>query len=176
MRKISVILLVLMILYGSAHYIVYLTMIRAIKQEVKKEMKQNLKLNDLETFEINANQDLPSGAVWEETGKEFSLNGKMFDIVKTITKGNKKILNCINDTREANLKNHYAAIFHADFGRKRDMSNKHLKSLRLISFFLIPGGNRIMNTEKDTSIDFSDLSAPIIPGFFSITSPPPEFV
>lgn len=41
--------------------------------------------------------------VWKDNGKEFSLNGEMYDVAKIKIENGKTVIYCINDTKETRL-------------------------------------------------------------------------
>ncbi len=63
-------------------------------------------------------QVIDAGAVkstieWEENGKEFSLDGKMYDVVKMMVQSGRTYYYCINDEKEEQLLNTYSKLVNA---------------------------------------------------------------
>jgi len=73
------------------------------KETVKNKIIHRLEEKDLEVIPAEKNP----GIVWEEEGSEFSLNGEMYDVVKTTVVNGKKLLFCINDKKEKALVDQY---------------------------------------------------------------------
>lgn len=76
------------------------------KEAIKEKIFQNLKDEELQSISLSDNQNI----YWEEDGKEFLLNGEMYDVVKTKTVNGKVILYCINDKKEKALIDNYNLI------------------------------------------------------------------
>lgn len=75
------------------------------KEYIKEKILGQLKEEDLEIVSPG-NQNI----YWEEKGKEFSLNGEMYDVVKAKTVNGKTMLYCINDKKEKALIDNYNLI------------------------------------------------------------------
>ena len=107
LKKISLILLLAVLVYSQVGYYFVLRYSQEKQKEaVKKEILGTLKLQDLEAVSVN---DHPA-ILWEEEGKEFLLNGEMYDVVKSSTVNGKQILYCINDKKEKTLIDRYNTI------------------------------------------------------------------
>ena len=53
--------------------------------------------SSMKVFDAEANK---TAIIWEEEGKEFLLNGKMYDVAKTKIIGGKTYLYCVSDNKE----------------------------------------------------------------------------
>jgi len=75
------------------------------QENSKNEMKERIisLASDDDLLKIDLNNNIR----WEESGKEFSLNGEMFDVVRSKTVNGKTILYCLNDTKEQEIINQY---------------------------------------------------------------------
>ena len=76
------------------------------KEAIKEKIFQNLKDEELQSISLSDNQNI----YWEEDGKEFLLNGEMYDVVKTKTVNGKVILYCNSDKKEKALIDNYNLI------------------------------------------------------------------
>lgn len=56
-----------------------------------------------ELFKITVDDKNSNKLKWEETGKEFELDGKMFDVVRSIKEKGQIIYWCYNDKKEESL-------------------------------------------------------------------------
>ncbi|HEX7904937.1 MAG TPA: hypothetical protein VF487_13765 [Chitinophagaceae bacterium] len=72
------------------------------KEAIKEKILGQLKEEELEIISLN-DQNIH----WEEEGKEFFLNGEMYDVVITKTMDGKVMLYCINDKKEKSLIDNY---------------------------------------------------------------------
>jgi hypothetical protein len=77
------------------------------KKAIKEIIVGQLKDKELEQISLSDNKHK---IFWEEEGKEFSLNGEMFDVVKKKVVNGKTILLCINDKIEQALLDKYNSI------------------------------------------------------------------
>jgi hypothetical protein len=91
----------------AGYYFVMQSNQEDIREEMKARVLGTLKDSEMEVVSLSGNQDNIS---WEETGKEFSLNGKMYDLVKKITREGNVLLYCINDGKEKQLIDRYNEI------------------------------------------------------------------
>ena len=76
------------------------------KEAIKEKIFQNLKDEELQSISLSDNQNI----YWEEDGKEFLLNGEMYDVVKRKIINGKVVLYCINDKKEKELVDNYNLI------------------------------------------------------------------
>lgn len=77
------------------------------KEVIKEKILSNLKDEELQIISLTDNQQK---IYWEEEGKEFSFNGKMYDVVKSKTIKGKVVLYCIDDKKEKQLIENYNSI------------------------------------------------------------------
>lgn len=55
---------------------------------------------------------------WEESGKEFSQDGQLYDVVKSVIKNGKTILYCINDVKEKELLHNFCKALKSGNNKK----------------------------------------------------------
>lgn len=72
-----------------------------IQKEIRREIRQGLSEKDLTLISMPVNDE--SGICWIKPGKEFTFNGKMYDVVKITINNNRKFYYCIDDVKEKNL-------------------------------------------------------------------------
>lgn len=77
--------------------------------------------------------DLTNNIRWEEKGKEFSMNGEMFDVVRIKNVNGKTILYCLNDTQEQEIINKYN-----NHTKNNSSSGKKVSVLPVITLYLEP--------------------------------------
>ena len=78
-----------------------------LKEEVQAAIHNRLASKELEIISYTDNQQQ---IFWEEEGKEFMINGQMYDVVKTKTVNGNVMLYCINDKKEKELIDNYNLI------------------------------------------------------------------
>lgn len=85
----------------SIDYFVFKYRQNAIRKEIKAEIKNGVNEKELFTFTVT---DIYLGnAVWIKPGKEFKLNGTLYDIVRKEYKNGITYYKCINDKQETKL-------------------------------------------------------------------------
>lgn len=109
------------------------------KEAVKEKIFRQIKDEELEIISVN-NQKI----YWEEEGKEFFLNGKMYDVVKTKTVNGMVMLYCINDKKEKAYIDNYNSI--TKNNSSSDKKGKNFFDNSLILF--------VDNSEKNIDINF----------------------
>lgn len=70
------------------------------RAEIKKQLKNGFKAGELTRICIDEHQ---ANLVWEEQGKEFHLNGKLYDVVSQWTTGRVTVYYCLNDQQELRM-------------------------------------------------------------------------
>lgn len=84
------------------YYFLYVYKQYEIKQEIKQELISTLPLTSFQSF---ASDD--RNIIWEEKDKEFSVDGKMYDVATTKIINGKKTYYCLSDEKETDLVNTY---------------------------------------------------------------------
>jgi hypothetical protein len=102
--------------------VVFYCSLQQAKEEMKMRIFSHLDDSELEAIFYSKNKDK---IVWEEDGKEFLLDGKMYDVIRFKTINNDKIIYCISDRNETKLLEKYGKtieenIFH---GKKQKSVN-----------------------------------------------------
>jgi hypothetical protein len=96
--------------------------------QVKKEVERQLLANSLHESEMDifVLEEYKDKIKWEEDGKEFYLDGEMYDVVRTREHGGKTVLYCLKDTKEQELLNHLVKLVKDT--RKNSRSGKIIKA------------------------------------------------
>lgn len=85
----------------SLDYFVFKYRQSQIRKEIKKQIKNGVAEEDLFTFAV---ADINTDHVeWIKPGKEFRMNGTMYDIVRMELMDGKSYYKCINDEQEGKL-------------------------------------------------------------------------
>lgn len=96
-------LLLLLLCNQLGYYFFYAYNQYRIKEDIKHQLVLNLPENKLTIFASNDER-----IVWAEDQKEFSINGKMYDIAKVKVINNNKYYYCLSDDEETTLLKNYA--------------------------------------------------------------------
>ncbi|GAB4278839.1 MAG: hypothetical protein Kow0068_02590 [Marinilabiliales bacterium] len=110
LRKYIAILLIALFLYNSAGYYIVFTLIRnSAEQQIKDTIKRNISPSSLIKITFKNEKDIN----WTKQGKEFSLNGEMYDIIKQEISNNLYIYYCVHDFKDSKIyKSLYNIISH----------------------------------------------------------------
>ena len=131
MKKTAAIILICALAFSQIGYYLYM---RFTQEDLRKEMKARIRTlaseHDLVAIDLN---DEISQIRWEEEGKEFSLSGEMYDVVKTKELGGRMILYCIKDKIEQGIINKYN-----DLTKNNSSAGKKGIVLPLISVYMDP--------------------------------------
>lgn len=84
---------------------------KKIVKEIKARIRAGMPDESLAVFEKNR---IAPYITWKKKGKEFILNGEMYDVVRVKKNNGKTFIYCIKDSEEKKLLNEYADTFHDD--------------------------------------------------------------
>lgn len=118
-----------------------------------------------------------NGFKWEEEGKEFRLNGNMYDVVKSERSGDNIIFTCVNDTREEAMNSMVSDILMQQYSNNQDKKNQACTLLELVpkhympaQFKLFFSENKLLLIQHDHVIDYA------LTGHAQIQLPPPKYL
>jgi hypothetical protein len=95
-----------------------------IKEEVKRELLAGMPDAALEIIIM---EDQGAALKWEETGKEFSLNGAMYDVARVKKSNGKTLLYCLNDKNEKQLLKKLALAIKSSNSRNNKSEKQTIK-------------------------------------------------
>jgi len=158
----------LSILFTSqvGYYFIYAIHQHIIKEQIERQLLATIPESSLEI--INAEQ-FADKIEWEEKGKEFSLDGILYDVVRIKKTDGKTLLYCINDKKEKQLLNNLATAVNANHGTKQEKNT--IKSLLL---------DLVCSKDEEKSASFSvppvysPFNVTLISSFEEINIPPPK--
>lgn len=108
MRKLLIIIVLCLFMAGQfGYYALYSYQQSELKEAMKERMLAGLPDSVLQIMD---EKDLKADIEWEQEGKEFSLAGKMYDVVKTVQQNGKVYYYCINDDQEEEMLNSFSRI------------------------------------------------------------------
>lgn len=99
-KVISILFLVIIFCSEIGYYFFYTLQQYQVKSQARKELLSNIDLSLLEKIDLEKNI---LSIEWEEEGKEFYLEGQLYDVKKTVIENSKTILYCINDKKEEQI-------------------------------------------------------------------------
>lgn len=167
MRKVLAVSLIAILIVNLFGYFISFTAQRyRIRMEAKIEKRRNAREFAFSPAEFEKLHTC-------EGGKEFSLNGGMYDVVKKELRGGKIILTAYFDHKETGLIQNFLSYF------KDETSSSKSKRHRIPSFNLFEfvaaatPFEWYVPTQKFT---FLSYSSPLIPAVLEISSPPPDLL
>ena len=176
MKKAVPIFLAFLILYNVLGYlIVFKTFQYSIRNEVRQKIVNSVPENELIVIRLT-NAEMKSGknGYAKTDNMEFSLAGKMYDIVRSKTEGDTNILYCINDTKEeslfANLDAHVKRYMESNIPLKQK-SNTLFQVI--VTQAILQKKSPFMQNESAYEYVFS-FSEKLNSTFIHIPSPPPK--
>ena len=148
------------------YYLHALAMREEAKTEFKEKMKASLMDTALDIFECNVIKNKVS---WEDEGKEFWLNGQLYDVVMQKIINGKKLIYCLQDKKEEQVIEQQLKLTN-----NANSSGKNLKTVKfsLPDFILFPNhtkGAAINKPVRYSLIKSRELAQDLKP-----VSPPPQ--
>jgi hypothetical protein len=147
------------------YYFVYTIHQHIVKEEIEEELLANIPDSSLE---IIIAEEFGDRIKWKEEGKEFSLDGELYDIARTKTVDGKTLLYCINDKKEKQILDNLIKAVNKNQDNKRGRNiNPVLPDLVFI--------NLIEPLDVfSVSSQYAFLNVTLVSSFEEITSPPPK--
>ena len=146
------------------YYFVYTIQQHIIKEEIERELLTQIPDSSLD---VVVEEDHSGKLEWEEEGKEFSLNGDMYDVARIEIKDGKTYLYCINDKKEKEILNNLVKAVNHDSKKERNNVKPVLTDMIIIA---------TVEPEKtfSDSSPYGSLSVSPVSSFKEITIPPPK--
>jgi hypothetical protein len=94
--------LILTLLFFSqiGYRFIYLIQQHELKEQAEAQLLSTINNDQFDQINEDDNRD---NIIWEEEGKEFSLNGQLYDVAKKEVINGKTIFYCLNDKKEEQL-------------------------------------------------------------------------
>jgi hypothetical protein len=101
-RKYLSVIILMLFLFNIGGYYLWFSIVKSnIQKEVRQEIRKGLSEKDLTLITVPVNDE--KGICWIKPGKEFTYQGKMYDVVKSKISDNKRLYYCIDDIKEKKL-------------------------------------------------------------------------
>ncbi len=139
------------------------------REEIKSRLLQSIPDNELTAISV---QDNAATISWEEEGKEFSLNDRMYDVVRNREVNGKKLLLCLDDEKESRL----VEKMKTQTGSQQQTPGKDGKMpvFKLVYDAIIIPDNIYQALVPASSRVFMMYDASLLQQAASITVPPPK--
>lgn len=167
MRKAFVILVLTAIFFNEVGYIFYYSYQQyQVKAAVKKELL-SVQDNFLDVIELDQNRQ---SIIWEEEGREFLLNGEMYDVKKTAVRNGKTYLYCLSDKKEESLLKKSSTTAHKN---NKSGSTKHVLKLQA-NDYLVTGNVITYHSSQQPLQQFFIFNERALSNPGDIIVPPPR--
>jgi len=169
-RIVSSILLFLVISSQIGTYLVYAVQQAINKENIAQTMAHQLPEDQLVKIKNTKAID------WEEAGKEFTLNGIFYDVVKTEKINQETWFYCINDTMQTQLYNNYTvSLNNKTEGLPLNKESKQALKFSLSYFILDPSTEQSRWAAFNKTYYFN-FGQEILSIALPINAPPPKLV
>lgn len=174
LKKLTLISLLSIIVLSQFGYYCFCTLqIYAAKESAKEQILKQIPENLLTKISM---EDYGNAIKWEEEGREFSLMGAMYDVVKIKNEHGKNILLCINDAKEDEILAAFASVIINNSGTSSGSSGH-----QTIIKFSIPEwisecyNYDFLGININTSTEYFKYDSSLHSGAKEVNSPPPNF-
>jgi hypothetical protein len=143
-----------------------------IKEAVKHELLAKLPESSLEIIDANAHKN---DIEWEEEDREFYLHGQMYDVAFIKISNGKKLIYCLNDSKEEDLMKRFANAVNS--GNEQNSTSKHghhIIKFQLSDFVLL--NEHTIKINERVSTTYFDRSFALITNFTEVFTPPPDLI
>jgi hypothetical protein len=169
-RIVSSILFFLVISSQIGTYLVYAVQQAINKENIAQTMAHQLPEDQLVKIKNTKAID------WEEAGKEFTLNGIFYDVVKTEKINGETWFYCINDTMQTQLYNNYTVSLNTKTeGLPLNKESKQALKFSL-SYFLVYPTTAMLAFNGLNKISYYSIEQEILSITLPIDAPPPKLV
>ena len=152
-------------LFNISGYYLWFTILKLnVQKEIRQEIRHGLSEKDLTLITVPIDDE--SGICWIKPGKEFTLSGKMYDVVKIKISGNWKSYYCINDIKEKKLI--------ARFSKMNETNQKARKLLVNFQYIYVIQPESYFHINETSDHDYVIKSFDATSIIEEVTSPPPK--
>jgi hypothetical protein len=173
LKKIITISISLLLFFSQiGYYFLYMFQQYQVKESVKQELMSKLPESSLEIIDADACKD---DIEWEEEGREFYLQGQMYDVAFIKVTDGKKLIYCLNDSKEKALLESFANAIKS--GNEQNSSNKgghHIIKFQLPDFLILNG--YAVTICEPLSVPYVDYSSSLISNITEVFTPPPDLI
>lgn len=149
-RTTAISLLFLLLASQFGHHLLYSLQDWDIREEQERRI-----LNSIPEAYLERIEDSPTLS-WEEPGKEFHWNGKMYDVVRSRTENGRTVHYALSDDKEAELVKTFARVMNLDPNGPSPSKDGKLVVKLQIPVFTMPETPAVLVRER-ASIDHSTV-------------------
>lgn len=168
-RTISISFIVLLFLSQAGYYVYYAAQRNAARQEMKEQLETGIPQNALVQIVLEDNS-----LKWVEPGREFYLDGKLFDVASVSKQGEKTLLNCVSDNKESDVMQGLAKFLKAGTDTNTDgKTSGHLLKF-LLSDYIVQSHEKLFLSVQLTGLRHAIYDAVIHSVVTEVNAPPPR--
>ena len=158
MRKfLPISLLVLVFISQVGYYFFYTFERSAAKASMQEAMEESTEQSPMQVIVL---EDNVASIRWEEKGKEFYLDGILYDIASTEKVGGKTLMHCMADKKELQLVKDVAKVLASVNEKSTGKESKHNLKFQLNDFVLL-AVEKTGNTQSVPSRQYFDFDVAI---------------
>jgi hypothetical protein len=150
---------------------VYAIQQHLIKEEAEEQLFATINDDQFEKVDLTANYQ---GIVWEEEGKEFFLNGQMYDVAKKEIKNGKTILYCLNDKKEQQLLQDFVKKIKSNTDNTSGNKNSNHTVKFQLSDFTELTQKSLIEVPLIASKKYHEFKVPLYAIIKKVNTPPPN--
>ncbi len=165
LKKITAIVLFTVFFLSQAGY---LLLIQYQVSSWKEEMQFLIDNNLHEDVVIISLEDNISRIHWEKNGREFSLNGELYDVVVRTKSDGKNFLHCVHDKEEKRLKEHAHNII------KKNLAQAKKQLRTMLPVYVKAHTEQILQCDLLDIPAFNSMIQEPVEGNLQISFPPPR--
>ena len=172
MRKsITISLISLLFLSQAGYYFYYAAQRAQVRHEMQEQLSTELSENLLELI---IQEDNETAINWQEPGKEFYLDGKLYDVASKKKINGKTFLYCVNDKNEHELVQDMAKMVKAGSdANTSDAAGKHTIKFQWADYIL-HSNERAMYSINNTVQYHTGFDAALVSSVQEVNAPPPR--
>ena len=171
-KSITISFLLLLFFSQVGYYFLYMFQQHQIKETVKHELLAKLPESSLQIIDANTHKN---DIEWEEEGREFYLQGQMYDVAFIKVTDGKTLIYCLNDSKEEVLLKSLANAVNS--GNEQNSSNKdghYIIKFQLSDFLII--SEHIIAINEPAPLQYADYSSSLISHITEVFTPPPDLI
>ena len=168
-KRIAISLLLLLFLSQAGYHFYYAFEREQLRREMKEQLLAELPESPLELI-IQEEHTIN----WEDSGKEFYLDGRLYDVAKVKKINGKIFLYCLADKKEDGLVQDMAKLVRSGSdANNSDAAGKHSIKFQLADY-IIHSTEKIIYSTGNAHQQYSDFDAALFSSIQEVNAPPPR--
>ena len=143
-----------------------------IKEAVKHELLAKLPESLLEIIDANAHKN---DIKWEEEDREFYLHGQMYDVAFIKIMNGKKLIYCLNDSKEEDLLKRFADVVNS--GNEQNSTSKHgYHIIKFQSSDYVILSQYTIKINEPVLVKYINHTVTLVTNITEVFTPPPDLI